>query len=164
MPTATVAQYARSARRSDVIRRKGTGSIVEFVARVSQSGFDRPVTGWLRWWVIGAVAGTALLWSMMFSPFAAPFVVALLVALVVRSPERAAVGGGALVPTGVWFAYQLRAAVERCAEIDRGPSGSCSIEGVPEQAIAMGLWLAIGIGLTAYAAGRARWSSSRPPA
>jgi hypothetical protein len=42
--------------------------------------------------------------------------------------------------------------VERCAEIERSPSGSCAIYGVSEQAIAMGLYVAVGIGLTMFAA------------
>ncbi len=85
------------------------------------------------------------------------------VATVLRSRVRAALGGGDLIPTGLWFLYELRAAVERCAEIDRSPSGSCAVYGVEEQAIAMGLYVLIGVGLTAYAAvhsRRARPSSS----
>lgn len=85
-----------------------------------------------------------------------PLIVAVLVILVMRSPERAAFGGGAMVPTGLWFLYELRAAVERCAEIDRSPSGSCSIYGVEEQAVAMALYLLVGVGLTAYASMRPR--------
>ena len=115
------------------------------------------VPAWLRWWLFGAVTGIALLWVMIFDSIVFPLALVILVVLVVRSPERAALGGGALIPTGVWFLYGLRGAVERCAEIDRSPSGSCSIYGVNEQAIAMGLYVAVGIGLTAYAASRRRW-------
>ena len=114
------------------------------------------VPAWLRWWLFSAVTGIALLWVMIFDSIVFPLALVVLVVLVVRSPERAALGGGALIPTGVWFLYGLRAAVERCAEIDRSPSGSCSIYGVNEQAIAMGLYVAVGIGLTAYAASRRR--------
>jgi hypothetical protein len=92
---------------------------------------------------------------MTRSVIALPLIVAVFVVLVVRSPERAALGGGALIPTGLWFLYQLRAAVERCAAAN-GPHGSCEIYGVPEQATAMGLWVAVGVGLTAYAAMRSR--------
>lgn len=81
-----------------------------------------------------------------------PLVIAVLFVLVIRSPERAALGGGAMLPTGLWFLYEVRAAVERCAEIDRSPSGSCEIYGVEEQAVAMGLYVLVGLGLTAYAA------------
>ncbi|MEO8633331.1 MAG: hypothetical protein ABI466_08215 [Chloroflexota bacterium] len=81
-----------------------------------------------------------------------PLVIAVLFVLVIRSPERAAFGGGAMLPTGLWFLYEVRAAVERCAEIDRSPSGSCAIYGVEEQAVAMGLYVLVGLGLTAYAA------------
>jgi hypothetical protein len=95
-----------------------------------------------------------MLFSMTRNVIAVPLIVAVIVVLVVRSPERAALGGGALIPTGLWFLYQLRAAVERCAEMGHGPSGGCEIYGVPEQATAMGLWVAVGVGLTAYAAMR----------
>jgi len=111
---------------------------------------------WMRWWLFGAVGGISLLWIAIFSTFVFPFALAVVVVLVLRSPERAALGGGALIPTGLWFLYGLRVAVERCAEMDRSPSGSCSIYGVNEQAVAMGLYVAVGVGLTAYAALRHR--------
>jgi hypothetical protein len=116
------------------------------------------MSGWLRWWLFGAIAGGALLFTMTRNGLAVPLVLAALVVLALRSPERAAYGGGALIPTGLWFLYQLRAAVERCAEFDRvsRPNGGCTIYGVEEQAIAMGLYVAVGVGLTAYAAFRPR--------
>jgi hypothetical protein len=97
-----------------------------------------------------------MLFSMTRSVIALPLIVAVFVVLVVRSPERAALGGGALIPTGLWFLYQLRAAVERCAEMGHGPRGGCETYGVQEQAIAMGLYVAVGVGLTTYAALRSR--------
>ncbi len=114
------------------------------------------VPPWARWWLFGAVVGTTLLWVMIFSPIAFPLALVVLVVLVVRSPERSALGGGALIPTGLWFLYQLRAAVERCAEMGHGPSGGCEIYGVQEQAIAIGLYVAVGVGLTMFAALRSR--------
>jgi hypothetical protein len=113
----------------------------------------------MKWWLFGALVGITLLGVMMFSPIAFPLALAVLVVLVVRSPERAAFGGGALIPTGLWFLYELRAAVERCAAAN-GPRGSCEIYGVPEQAIAMGLYVAVGIALTVYAVIRSR--TARP--
>jgi hypothetical protein len=112
----------------------------------------------MKWWLFGAFAAFGLLYAAMRMPLVFPLIIAVLVVLALRSPERAAFGGGAMVPTGVWFLYQLRAAVERCAEMDRSPSGSCEIYGVEEQALAMGLYVAVGIGLTAYAALRPRLS------
>lgn len=119
---------------------------------------------WVSWWLFGALTGMTML-SVMRAPIAFPLALAGLVVIVARSPERAALGGGALVPTGVWFLYQLRAAVERCAEMDRSPTGSCSIYGVEEQGIAMLLYLAVGLGLTLYAAlpRRRPTSNSLPP-
>jgi hypothetical protein len=121
---------------------------------------------WLGWGLFGAVVGITLLWIMIFSSLVFPLVLVVLVVLAMRSPERAAFGGGALISTGLWFLYQLRASVERCAEIDLSPSGSCSIYGVEEQAIAMGLYVAVGVGLTAYAAFRRprRQASAGPSA
>ena len=154
---ATAPQYARSARRSLVIRRKGTGSIVAFVARASQIGRDQgAVPAWVRWWLFGAVAASGLLYAATRMPVVFPLIIAVLVVVILRSPERAALGGGAMVPTGLFFLYQLRAAVERCAALDRSPSGSCEIYGVDEQTLAMGLYVAVGIGLTAYALVRPR--------
>lgn len=96
---------------------------------------------WARWWFFGAVVGITLLWVMIFSPIAFPLALVVLVVLVVRSPERSALGGGALIPTALWFLYALRAGVERCAAMNTGPNGSCESVGVPEQALARGLYL-----------------------
>jgi hypothetical protein len=111
---------------------------------------------WLSWWLLGAVVGITILGVMIFSSIAFPLALVVLIVLVIRSPERAALGGGALIPTGLWFLYQLRAAVERCDAMGHSPRGGCDIYGVPEQAIAMGLYTAVGIGMTAYAAARSR--------
>jgi hypothetical protein len=110
----------------------------------------------MSWWLFGAFAAFALLYATMRTALVFPLAVAVLVVLVIRSPERAAMGGGALVSTGLWFLYELRAAVERCAEMDRSPSGSCEIYGVEEQGVAMVLYVLVGLGLTAYAALRPR--------
>ena len=111
---------------------------------------------WLSWWLFGAVVGITILGVMIFSPIAFPLALVVLIVLVIRSPERAALGGGALIPTGLWFLYQLRAAVERCDAMGHSPRGGCDIYGVPEQAVAIGLYTAVGIGMTAYAAARKR--------
>lgn len=110
------------------------------------------VRPWVRWWLFGASAGCGLLFAITRFILVFPLVIAVLFVLVIRSPERAAFGGGAMLLTGLWFLYEVRAAVERCAEIDRSPSGSCEIYGVEEQAVAMGLYALVGLGLTASAA------------
>ena len=116
----------------------------------------------MTWWLFGAVVGITLLGVMIFSPIAFPLALIGLVILVVRSPERAALGGGALIPTGLWFLYQLRAAVDRCDAMGHSPRGGCEIYGVPEAAIAMSLYVVVGIGLTAYAVLRSRTARIRP--
>jgi hypothetical protein len=123
----------------------------------SQSGRDSGRIGSVaRWWLFGAFAAFALLYATMRTAFVFPLAFAVLVVLVIRSPERAAMGGGAMLSTGLWFLYELRAAVERCAEMDRSPSGSCEIYGVEEQGFAMVLYVLVGLGLTAFAALRPR--------
>ena len=113
---------------------------------------------WVWWWLAGAILGAVLLGLALRSAPVAPVGIIALGLLALRSPERAAVGGGAIVLTGGVFVYLVRDAVERCAEFDRAsrPNGGCTIYGVEEQLIAMGLYLLVGIGLTAYAALRAR--------
>jgi hypothetical protein len=114
------------------------------------------MSSWVRWWLFGAFAACGLLYATTRSTLVFPLAIIVLVVLVMRSPERAALGGGGMVVTGPWFLYQLRAAVERCAEMDRSPSGSCEIYGVEEQGFAMILYVLVGLGLTAYAALRPR--------
>jgi len=113
---------------------------------------------WVWWWLAGAILGAVLLGLALRSAPVAPVGIIALGLLALRSPERAAFGGGAIVLTGGVFVYMVRDAVERCAEFDRAsrPNGGCTIYGVEEQLIAMGLYLLVGIGLTAYAALRAR--------
>ncbi len=108
---------------------------------------------WAWWWLAGAALGFVLLGLAMRTSLVTPVGVIALAALALRSPERAAFGGGAIVVTGATFLHFLRAAVERCAEFDRvsRPVGGCTTYGVEEQLVAMGLYLAVGIGLTAYA-------------
>jgi len=121
------------------------------------------------WWLAGATLSAVLLdLALRTSAVALVGIVALgLVAL--RSPERAAVGGGAIVLSGAANVYFIHQAVERCAELDRlsRPNGGCTMSGVEDQLIAMGLYLLVGFGLTAYAALRSRAvalsSSSSPP-
>jgi len=88
----------------------------------------------MKWWFFGALVGRA---RHTFS-------------------RARSAGRWRAIPTGLWFLYQLRAAVERCDAMGHTPRGGCEIYGVPEQAIAMGLYVAVGVGLTAYAALRSR--------
>ena len=113
---------------------------------------------WVSWWLAGAILGAVLLGLALRTSLVVPFGVIALAVLALRSPERAAFGGGAIVLSGGAFVYMLRDAVERCAEFDRvsRPNGGCTTSGVEEQLIAMGLYLLVGIGLTGYAALRAR--------
>ena len=113
---------------------------------------------WVSWWLAGAALSVVLLGLALRTPFVVPVGIIALGLLAVRSPERAAFGGGALVVSGVAFILFVRDSVERCAEFDRvsRPNGGCSVYGVEEQLIAMGLYILVGVGFTAYAALRRR--------
>ena len=113
---------------------------------------------WVRWWLAGAALGAVLL-GLAIRTSAVAFVgIIVLALLAIRSPERAAFGGGAMVLTGGVFLYMLRESFERCAKFDREarPFGGCSMFGVEDSVVAMGLYLLVGVGLTAYAALRPR--------
>jgi hypothetical protein len=99
-----------------------------------------------------------LLGLALVSALVVPVGIIALGLLALRAPERAAFGGGAIVLTGSVFIYVVPSAVERCADFDRvsRPTGGCTVYGVDEQLIAMGLYLLVGIGLTAYASLRTR--------
>lgn len=114
--------------------------------------------GRVRWWLAGAALGAILL-SLAMRTSAVTFVGIIVVALLaIRSPERAAFGGGAIVLTATVFLYLLRESFERCAKFDREarPIGGCSMFGVEDSVVAMALYLLVGVGLTAYAAFRPR--------
>jgi hypothetical protein len=116
------------------------------------------VPRWVRWWLAGTALAAVLL-SLAVRTSAVAFVGIILVALLaIRSPERAAFGGGAIVLTGGVFLYMLRVSFDRCAKFntEARPIGGCSIFGVEDSVVAMGLYLLVGVGLTAYAALRPR--------
>jgi hypothetical protein len=102
--------------------------------------------------------GLVLLAIAVRTALVAPLGIIALALFAVRSPERAAFGGGAIVLTGGVFLYLLRESFEQCAKFDREarPSGGCTMLGVEDQVVAMGLYLLVGLGLTVYAALRPR--------
>ncbi|HEV8670367.1 MAG TPA: hypothetical protein VGS01_06485 [Candidatus Limnocylindria bacterium] len=119
---------------------------------------------WVSWWLAGATLSAVLLGLALRTSAVALVGILALALVALRSPERGAVGGGAIVVSGAGFLYSVRQAVERCAEFDRvsRPNGGCTVYGVEDQVIAMGLYLLVGIGLTVYAAFRSRAVAPRP--
>jgi hypothetical protein len=113
---------------------------------------------WVRWWLAGAALAAVLLSLAVRTSVVALIGIIVVALLATRSPERAAFGGGAIVLSGGLFLYLLRESFERCAKFDREerPIGGCSMFGVEDSVVAMGLYLLVGIGLTAYAALRPR--------
>jgi hypothetical protein len=116
------------------------------------------MSGWLRWWLAGAALAAVLLSLAIRTSLVALLGIIVLALIAIRSPERAAFGGGAIVLTGSAFLYSLRESFERCAKFDREarPIGGCSMFGVEDSVVAMALYLLVGVGLTAYAALRPR--------
>jgi hypothetical protein len=116
------------------------------------------MSGWARCWIAGAALGLVLLAVAIRTALVAPLGIIALGLLAIRSPERAAFGGGAIVSTGGVFLYLLREGFERCAKFnsEARPIGGCSMFGVEDSVVAMGLYLLVGLGLTAYAALRPR--------
>jgi hypothetical protein len=113
---------------------------------------------WVSWWLAGAALSVVLLGLALRTAFVVPVGIIALGLLALRSPERAAFGGGALMVSGAAFLLFVRSSVERCAEFDRlaRPNGGCATYGVNEQVFAIGLYVLVGAGLTAYAALRRR--------
>lgn len=116
------------------------------------------VPRWVRWWLAGAALAAVLLSLVVQTSVVALLGIIVLALLAIRSPERAAFGGGAIVLTGGVFLYLLRGGFKRCAKFnsEARPIGGCSMFGVEDQVVAMALYLLVGIGLTAYALLRAR--------
>ena len=116
------------------------------------------MSGWVRWWLAGAALAAVLLSLAMRTSLVALVGIIVVALFALRSPERAAFGGGAIVLTGAVFLYFVRDSFERCANFDRvaRPTGGCTAYGVEEQVIAMALYLLVGIALTAYAVLRPR--------
>ncbi len=88
--------------------------------------------------------------------------IALGVPLVLRSKHRGATGGAVLLAMALIFSWFLRESVERCAEIDRSPNGSCQMYGVADQSMALALLTGTGVVLSvgsALATARARAGS-----
>jgi hypothetical protein len=98
--------------------------------------------------VLGAVAVPLLIAT--FAPLG--FIVfAALVGLTAVRRESRALGGGLLIPFGVWWVYFIRQAVDRCDALNRQPSGSCAIYGTDEQLVLAGCIVVVGILLVAVA-------------
>jgi len=116
------------------------------------------MSGWVRWWLAGAALAAVLLSLAMRTSFVALVGVIVVALFAIRSPERAAFGGGAIMFTGGVFLYFVRDSFDRCAKFDSvaRPIGGCTSYGVEEQVVAMALYLLVGVGLTAYAALRPR--------
>jgi hypothetical protein len=98
--------------------------------------------------VLGAVAVPLLMAT--FAPLG--FIVfAALVALAATRRESRDLGGGLLIAFGLWWVYFIRQAVDRCAALNRQPSGSCAIYGTDEQLVLAGCVVFVGILLVATA-------------
>lgn len=89
---------------------------------------------------------------LAMAAFAPPgfLVFAALAALAAVRRGSRAFGGGVLVAFGLWWAYFVRDAVERCDLMNRQPGGSCAIYGTTEQLALAGSIAVVGALLVAF--------------
>ena len=78
-------------------------------------------------------------------------VFAALVGLTASRQDSRALGGGFLVAFGLWWAFYVRQAVDRCDALNRQPNGGCAIYGTAEQLVLAGSVVLVGALLVAVA-------------
>ena len=108
-----------------------------------------PLTAWLVGFVVGVVA-TWL--TLLLMPYGLLVYVLVAVALILVGP-RAALGGGMLLATGLWFVYLDRSMTAQC-EAWNTRGGFCEvINPMPSQLMALGFVVA-GALFSIYALGK----------
>jgi hypothetical protein len=104
-------------------------------------------------WVIGLAVGALGTWlTLLLMPFGLLVYVLVAVALVLVG-HRAALGGGMLLASGLWFVYLDRSMTATC-EAMNSRGGFCEvIDPMPSQLMALGFAVAGGL-LSIYALGK----------
>jgi len=112
-------------------------------------------------WIVGVLAGLVGTFVALFAPVIGVLIYALLAAgLVLRSRARAAIGGGLLLTTGLWFTYLDQSMKARCEAMNT-TSGSCTVVDPIGSLIPALTFLLVGAALSVYALGNARSAASR---
>ncbi len=102
-------------------------------------------------WIVGVLAGVVGTFVALFIPLIGVLIYAVLAAgLVLRSRARAAIGGGLLLTTGVWFTYLDQSMKAQCQAMNTG-SGSCTVIDANGTLVAPLTFVLTGAALSAYA-------------
>ena len=102
-------------------------------------------------WIVGVLAGFVGTLVALVVPLIGVLIYAVLAAgLVLRSRARAAIGGGLLLTTGVWFTYLDQSMKARCAAMNTA-SGSCTVVDPNGSLVAPLTFVLTGAALSAYA-------------
>jgi hypothetical protein len=76
---------------------------------------------------LGVLCGLLGVFVMLDVPLLGVLIYAVLAAaLLLRARAKAAIGGGLLLSTGLWFAYEHQSMIDRCAAMNSA-SGSCTV-------------------------------------
>ena len=102
-------------------------------------------------WVLGLVWGVVGTLAALYVPLYGVLMYAVLAAaLVLRARARAAVGGGLLLATGVWFAYLDQSMTAQCEAMNTA-NGSCTVVDANGQLIPALTFVLVGAALSVYA-------------
>ena len=103
-------------------------------------------------WLLGLTAGFIGTWIAALAPIVGvPILGLVALGLVLRGP-RAAIAGGMLLATGLWFSYFHYSMIARCAEMNTS-SGSCQIIDANGTLVPALTFLMAGALLSVYALG-----------
>ena len=111
-------------------------------------------------WILGLLAGLIGTWVAALVPIVGVPVLALVaLALILRGP-RAAIGGGMLLATGLWFAYFQYQQIANCDTFN-ATGGFCQMGDTSVNTAIVLVFSAAGAALSVYALGNARSAASR---
>ena len=102
-------------------------------------------------WTLGVLSGLVGVFLMFYVLFFGVLIFAVLAAgLVLRTRARAAIGGGLLLTTGLFFAYEHQSMIDRCAAMNSA-SGSCTVIDSSGTLIPALTFVFVGAALSVYA-------------
>ena len=102
-------------------------------------------------WVLGLLWGVVGTFVALFVPLFGVLIYAVLAGmLVLRARARAAIGGGLLLTTGLWFTYLDQSMRARCEAMNTA-SGSCTVVDPVGSLVPAVTFLLVGAALSVYA-------------
>jgi hypothetical protein len=111
-------------------------------------------------WLVGLLAGLVGMLVAALAPTVGVPVLALIALVLVLRGPRAAIGGGMLLATGLWFSYFHFSMIARCEAMNTA-SGSCTVVDANGTLLPALTFVAAGAALSVYALGNARSAASR---